>query len=206
MDSTSPGSSAVTDSTASGIATPQNTADRPAIYFDGTSSRQHVVEVHCGDDLAIVEDGATVASWPYADLRVVDGGKDTLRLKCLSSLPLARLEIFDPLTQAEIRARARSLDKDRGGGHVHTGRIVAWSLAAIVSILLVVTYGVPLAAERLTPLVPLSFEQHLGAIADNQVRAIFRGRTCTNTPGQVAFSKLVEKLSQASHLYVSLQT
>lgn len=177
---------------------------RPAIYFDGVTNRRHIVELRLGSNLELLEDGVVVASWPYDDLRAVDGGKSALRLKCLSSLPLARLELFDPTAQAQISARARFLGIDHGRGH--TGRIIAWSFAAIVSILLVVTYGVPLVAERLTPLVPLSFERHLGAMADNQVRVIFRSRTCTNTSGQVAFSKLVEKLSQASHLYVPLQT
>jgi hypothetical protein len=71
---------------------------------------------------------------------------------------LARLEIFDPAAQADIRDRARFLESERGGS-AQTGRIVAWSLAAIVSIVLIVIYGTPLVAERLTPLIPLSFEQ-----------------------------------------------
>jgi hypothetical protein len=176
----------VSENAASSAAAPGNAGDRPAIYFDGTSSRRHVVEVRFGDDLDIVEDGVTVACWPYDDLRAVDNGQRALRLKCASGLPLARLEVFDSATQAEIRTRARCLEKDRGGGHAHTGRIVAWSLAAIVSIFLVVVYGMPLVAERLTPLIPLSFDRHLGAMADNQVRVIFGGRTCTNAQGRAA--------------------
>jgi len=205
MDSTSPGSSAVSDSAASIAAAPANSGDRPAIYFDGTSSRRHTVQVRFSDGLDIVEDGAALASWPYDDLRAVDNGKGALRLKCTSSLPLARLEVFDPPTQAEIRTRARYLENDRGGGHAHTGRIVAWSLAAIVSIFVVVVYGMPRVAERLTPLIPLSFDRHLGAMADNQVKMIFGGRACTNAQGREAFSKLVETVRQASHLDVPLQ-
>jgi hypothetical protein len=104
------------------------------------------VQVRFGDGLDIIEDGATVASWPYGDLRAVDNGESALRLKSVSASPLARLEVFDPSTQGEIRTRARYLEKDRGG-HAHTGRIVAWSLAAIVSIFVVVVYGMPLVAE-----------------------------------------------------------
>ena len=129
-----------------------------------------------------------------------------MRVKNISGLPLARIDILDPSAQAEIAARARYLQSGRGGGHAHTGRIVAWSLAAIVSIFLVVVYGMPLVANRLTPLVPLSFDRHLGAMADNQVRVIFGGRTCTNAQGRAAFSKLVETVRQASHLDVPLQT
>jgi Zn-dependent protease with chaperone function len=194
----------VSESAAAITAAPDNT--RPAIFFDGTSNRRHIVEVSLGDDLNIVEDGAIIASWPYDDLRVVDITQRALRLKCISSLPLARLEVFDPPTQAEIRRRGGFLEKDRGGGYAHTGRIVVWSLAAIVSIFVVVTYGMPLVAERLTPLIPFSFDRHLGAMVDNQVRLIFGGRTCTNPQGRAAFSKLVESVRQASHLDVPLQT
>ena len=203
MDSTSPGSSPVSDSAASIAAAAGN---KQAIYFDGTSNRRHTVQVRFGDGLDIIEDGATVASWPYGDLRAIDNGEGALRLKSVSALPLARLEVFDPSIQAEIRTRARYLEKDRGGGHAHTGRIVAWSLAAIVSIFVVVVYGMPLVAERLTPLIPLSFDRHLGAMADNQVRVIFGSRTCTNAEERAAFSKLVETVRQASHLDVPLQT
>ncbi len=206
MDSTSPAFSPVNDGVASRAAAPSGSGHTSAVYFDGTSSRRHVVTVRCGDDLDIVEDGATIASWPYDDLRAIDEAHRALRLKCLSRLPLARLEVFDSAIRAEIRTRARYLDRDRGGGHAHTGRIVAWSLAAIVSIVLVVAYGVPFAAERLTPLIPLSFDRHLGAMADNQVRVIFGARTCTNAQGRAAFSKLVETLRQANHLDVPLQT
>ncbi len=115
--------------------------DRPTIYFDGLTNRRHVVELCLGSTLDLIEDGAVVASWAYDDLRAGDGVRGMLRLKCTTGLPLARLEVFDLPTQAEIRGRAGSLDKDRGGGHAHTGRIVAWSLAAIVSIFLVVVYG-----------------------------------------------------------------
>jgi predicted Zn-dependent protease len=105
----------------------------------------------------------------------------------------------------EIGMRARSLELERGGSG-QTGRIVAWSLAAVASIVLIVVFGVPLAAQRLTPLVPLSFERRLGGMADNQVRAIFGGRTCTDAEGDAAFAKLVETLRQAGHVDMPMQT
>jgi hypothetical protein len=117
---------------------------------------------------------------------------------------LARLELLDPTAQADIRKQARFLETGHGG-RAQTGRIVAWSLAAMVSIVLIVIYGMPLVAERLTPLIPLSFERRLGGMAENQVKSIFGGRTCSNAEGQAAFAKLVETLRQASHLDMPLQ-
>jgi Zn-dependent protease with chaperone function len=196
----------VSDTSGPGVVAGSEAAPRPAVYFDGVTNRRHIVDLCFGADLSLLEGGVTVASWRYDDLRAVDGARDTLRVKNISGLPLARIDILDPSAQAEIAARARYLQSGRGGGHAHTGRIVAWSLAAIVSIFLVVVYGMPLVANRLTPLVPLSFDRHLGAMADNQVRVIFGGRTCTNAQGRAAFSKLVETVRQASHLDVPLQT
>jgi hypothetical protein len=204
--STSPDSKAVSDISGSGVVAVSGAAPRPAVYFDGVTNRRHIVDLGFGADLSLLEGGVTVASWRYDDLCAVDGARGTLRVKNISGLPLARLDIFDPSAQAEIAARARYLQTGRGGGHAHTGRIVAWSLAAIGSIFLVVVYGMPLVANRLTPLIPLSFDRHLGAMADNQVRLIFGGRTCTNAEGRAAFSKLVETVRQASHLDVPLQT
>jgi len=191
--------------TTSAAAAHDSKAPQPAIYFDGVTSRRHVVAIELGSSLGLIEDGVAIASWPYDDLRAADGGRGTLRLRCASHLPLARLEVFDPAAQAEIRKHARLLESERGGS-AQTGRIVAGSLAAIVSIVLIVVYGMPLVTERLTPLIPVSFERRLGAIADNQVRSIFAGKTCSNAQGQAAFAKLVETLRQASHLDMPLQT
>ncbi len=196
----------MSDTSWSGAVADSGAGPRPADYFDGVTNRRHIVGLGFVAELILLEGGVAVVSWPYDDLRAVDSAPGTLRSKNISGLPLARLDIFDPSAQAEIVARARYLQTGRGGGHAHTGRIVAWSLAAIVSIFVVVVYGMPLVANRLTPLIPLSFDRHLGAMADNQVRVIFSGRTCTNAEGRAAFSKLVETVRQASHLDVPLQT
>jgi Zn-dependent protease with chaperone function len=206
MLSTSPDSNAASGDGASAAPAGGEPAGRQAIYFDGETNRPHAVDLRFfGARLELAEDGVALASWPYDDLRAADAGPGTLRLKCASSLPLARLEVFDSAAQAEIGARAGFLDIERGG-RTQTGRIVAWSLAALVSILLIVVYGMPLIAERLTPLIPLSFERRLGAMADNQVKAIFGAKTCASAPGSAAFAKLVETLRRASRLDITLQT
>lgn len=188
---------------------PRNAAaDAPVkatTYFDGASNRRRLVALTFGADLRISEAGVAIASWRYDDVRLADGGQGTLRLKCLSALPLARLEVPDPAAQADIRARARFLDIERDSG-AQTRRIVAWSLAAIVSIAGIVFFGVPLVADRMLPLIPVSFERRIGDMVDNHVRAIFGGRVCTDRKGNAAFAKLVETLRRAGHADVRLQT
>ena len=177
----------------------------PVIYFDGVTNRKHAVTLRFeSDHLDIVTNDSGVTAWRYDDVRMVDGVPGTLRLKCVTGLPLARLNVSDAATQAEIRDRTKSLEIDRGSPQ--TGRIVGWSLAAICSIVLIVAFGVPLVAERMVPLVPMSFERRLGGVVDNQVRLIFGGKTCTDPEGNAAFAKMVEKLREASRLETPLQT
>ncbi|HXL64011.1 MAG TPA: M48 family metallopeptidase [Xanthobacteraceae bacterium] len=180
-------------------------APSPSIYFDGVTNRKHAVTLRFeSDHLDIVTNDSGVTAWRYDDVRMVDGVPGTLRLKCVTGLPLARLNVSDAATQAEIRDRTKSLEIDRGSPQ--TGRIVGWSLAAICSIVLIVAFGVPLVAERMVPLVPMSFERRLGGVVDNQVRLIFGGKTCTDPEGNAAFAKMVEKLREASRLETPLQT
>jgi len=180
-------------------------APSPSIYFDGVTNRKHAVTLRFeSDHLDIVTNDSGVTAWRYDDVRMVDVVPGTLRLKCVTGLPLARLNVSDAATQAEIRDRTKSLEIDRGSPQ--TGRIVGWSLAAICSIVLIVAFGVPLVAERMVPLVPMSFERRLGGVVDNQVRLIFGGKTCTDPEGNAAFAKMVEKLREASRLETPLQT
>ena len=84
--------------------------------------------------------------------------------------------------------------------------IVGWSLAAAVSIVAVVLFGVPLAADRLAPLVPQAFERRLGEAADKQVKTIFGGKVCDGAAGQAAFAKLVDNAPRAGGLDTSVQS
>ena len=170
-----------------------------ASYFDGRSNRKRPVSVILGERCAIVADGETLASWPFDGIRRVDGPADRLRLSCLSAPPLARLEVSDLQLAAQLIARCPNLDDNAIGGK-GVGRIVGWSALALVSILLVVIYGVPLAADRLTPLVPHALEQRLGEAADKEVRLAFSDKTCADLKGQAAFEKLVGALRQAGGL------
>lgn len=169
-----------------------------AVYFDGTSSRKHRVAVRFGAGIEIVEDGTTLATWPFDSVRRIDGPPDLLRLASTAALPLARLDVEDKATIEAVVLRCKSLDLD--SRPAQTGRIVFWSIAAICSILVVTIYGIPLAADRLAPLVPYAVEQRIGDTVAIQVRSIFGARTCDNEPGQDAFATLVDKLRVASGL------
>lgn len=176
-----------------------------AVYFDGSSSRRHAATLTFGDRLDIAVDGETRASWPFADIRRADSAPGTLRVSCKGAPPLARLEIRDASLAAELASRAANLDEHHIG-HRGVAKIVGWSLAAAASIVLMVLYGVPLAADRLAPLVPASFERRIGDVAEQQVKLIFGDKVCSGSAGQAAFTRLVTTLREAAGLDPSVQT
>ncbi|MFB9268617.1 M48 family metallopeptidase [Bradyrhizobium erythrophlei] len=175
------------------------------VYFDGTSNRRRVVALTLSDALEIGEDGKTIARWAYADIRRADSPTGVLRLSCLTAPALARLEIRDARLAADLVAHCAHLD-DNLPGRRGVAAIVGWSIAAAASIVLVVLFGVPLAADRLTPLVPDAFERRLGDVAEAQVKVVFDGKPCTNAAGQAAFEKLVGKLRETAGLDNSVQS
>ena len=189
---------------------PQNTsassaASGFAIYFDGSSSRRRLVTLEFNDRLEIREYEHTLAAWSYADVRLADSPSGTLRVTCLTAPELARLEIRDAAVAAELTTRCARLDENIPGRH-GIAKIVGWSLAATVSIVAVVLFGVPLAADRLTPLVPQAFERRLGNVAEGQVKTMFGGKICDNASGQAAFTKLVNAVRESAGLDTSIQS
>jgi Zn-dependent protease with chaperone function len=104
-----------------------------------------------------------------------------------------------------VIAHCPRLDENRPG-RGGAAAIVGWSLAAAASIIAMVWFGVPLAADRLTPLVSQSFERRLGDVADGQVRIMFGNKVCNGAAGQAAFTKLVNALRDAAGLDPSVQT
>ncbi|MCP3463469.1 M48 family metallopeptidase [Bradyrhizobium sp. CCGUVB23] len=174
-------------------------AGTPAVYFDGVSSRRRKVTLGFEDQLEIREDGETPTRWAYAEIRRADSPPGVLRLSCISAPPLARLELRETPLAREIAARCPRLDEHQAG-RSGVAKIVGWSVAAAVSILAVIHFGVPLAADRLAPLVPEPLERRIGDAAEVQVKAAFGGRVCDNPAGQAAFTKLMKRLRDAAGL------
>lgn len=183
----------------------QPVPERSAIFFNGESSRRRPVTVTFSYALELREPLYSTVRWQYDDIRRTDSPVGILQLSCLTAPALARLEIRDGALAAEVIARCPRLDENRPGkGGAAT--IVGWSLAAAASIIAVVWFGVPLAADRLTPLVPQAFERRLGDVADGQIKVMFGNKACNNAAGQAAFTKLVNTLRDTAGLDPSVQS
>src|ERR1700677_1110583 len=177
----------------------------PAIYFDGATSRRRLVTLAFKDQLELHEPPDTTTRRSYDDIRRADGPAGILRVSCVSAPALARLEIRDAAVAAELAARCPRLDENIPGRH-GVGAIIGWSLAAAVSIVAVVVFGVPLAADRLAPFVPAPLERRLGDVAEGQVKVMFGDKTCTNAAGQAAFNKLMTALREAAGMDTSIKS
>jgi Zn-dependent protease with chaperone function len=179
------------------VAVPSAT-ENVEVFYDGQSSRRHQVELALTDRLEISENGVTLAAWPFADIRRVDGAVGLLRLSCASAPPLARLEVRDSALGAILISHCPHLNDNAPGRH-GVAAIVGWSLAATISIAAVIWFGLPFAADRLAPLVPSVLERRIGDAADGQIRLAFGGKACnSDVAGRSAFLKLMGKLSIAA--------
>src|SRR4029079_15784634 len=138
-----------------------------ATYFDGVSSRRRAVTLHFAARLEISDHEQTLAVWDYADIRRADSPSGMLRLGCPTASALARPEVRDGTLASELVSRCANLDENTPGRR-GVAVIVGCSLAAAVSIVAVVLFGLPLIADRLTPLVPAAFERRLGDVALSQ--------------------------------------
>ena len=178
----------------------------PAVFFDGRSNRRHAVTLAFTDQLEIadsdVPDGPPLASWPYDAVRRVDGPEGALRLACVAAPPLARLELRDAATQANVRRLCRTLDGPGSAAPVPVWRIIAASIAAAAAIIGMAWFGMPLLANRLAVAMPYSWEVPLGTAVDSQVRTIF-GDTCVKPAGVAALHKLVGRLQAAAQLPIA---
>ncbi len=186
------------------------------IFFDGKSSTRHEVMVALAALALEIRSngGELLAEWPYRDIVSLSSPEGLLRVARRGDTGLARLETRDADLIAALGERAGGID--RGGASDRRTRIkvVAWSLAAIVSLVLVGVFGVPAIAHRLTPLVPTRVEQRLGATIDRQIRGLLDprqrglpfecGSSAGNRAGQAAFARLIGKLETAAGLRMPL--
>lgn len=179
--------------------------DHSAVYFDGMSSRRRTVALAFADALEIREEGEAPIRWAYDDIRRADSPLGLLRVSCVSAPPLARLEIRDTVLTAELTSRCLRLGENRVGGRA-IARIVGLSVAASVSIVMLVLFALPLAADHLAPLVPKAVERRIGEASEVQIRAVFGDRVCDRAAGQAAYNKLLKQLREAAGLDTDVQS
>jgi Zn-dependent protease with chaperone function len=187
------------------------------IFFDGTTSARHEVTVEVLADALHIRaaDGTELAVWPYDQLEHLSSPDHVLRLGRRRNPVLARLEVDDPVLAAAIDDKAGTIDRTGSTERRTRRKVVAWSIAATVSLVLVAVFGVPAIATRLAPLVPYWAEQKLGEAVNSEIhtmldnRGLGAGFECgkaeVEQPGRAAFDKLTARLERAAALPLRLK-
>ena len=135
-------------------------------FHDGRVAEVHGVELHY---LAEYETGSLLinaatdhhelARWPAADLYVVPGRRDELRLACSSASAGARVVVQGAENVARIRATLPVLQSKQRREAGRQTRLAVIATLALASVIAAYLYGVPLLANRLVGLVPTDWEQ-----------------------------------------------
>jgi len=188
------------------------------IFFDGLVSTRRPVSVELKSDGISIRDPVErdqLARWPYNELEEIAAPEGVFRVARAGSKLLARLEVRDPELAAAIDEASVPVDRSGATERRSRKKVIGWSIAAVVSLVLGAVFGVPLLANQIAPLVPLRAERLLGETVDIQIRAMLDTKKvgsafeCGVGEGEVrgreALDKLVRKLEAAASLPLPLR-
>ena len=193
------------------------TTSGPGIFFDGVTSARHDVTVELSPDTLLVRsvDGRTLADWPYDKIEELSAPQGLLRIGRRGGITLARLEVIEPNLAAAIDDRSVPIDRSGTAARRDRRKVVFWTIAATVSLVLMAIFGVPELATRLAPYVPLGAERRLGAAVDAQIRSLLDDKKagarfeCGNADAEksarIAFEKLAGELVIAADLPIPIR-
>ena len=187
-------------------------------FFDGKTSARQVVTVDAAPAaLRILStEGATLAEWPYAELQSLAAPENVLRFGLRGIRLLERLEIRDTGLAAMIDQLASTIDRSGTGERRTRKKVIAWSFAAVASLVLVAVFGLPAIADRLAPLIPLSVEHRFGLAVDKQVRSMLDTSRNSGKPfecgdagreraGRAVLDRLIQRMERAGELPIPLK-
>jgi Zn-dependent protease with chaperone function len=187
------------------------------IFFDGATSARRPVLVELASDGVVVRDAEErdmLARWPYHELDHLAAPEGVLRLGRAGAKTLARLEVRDPALAAAIDDASVPVDRSGASERRSRVKVIAWSFAAMVSLVLGAVYGVPALADKIAPLVPLRAERWLGEAVDTQARKMLDkgdasrpfecGGVGAEAEARAALVKLVGRLETAAGLPIPL--
>jgi Zn-dependent protease with chaperone function len=187
------------------------------IFFDGVTSARRSVLIELAPDYLAIRDAEhrdILARWRYDKLDHRQAPEGILRLGEIGARLPARLEVRDPALIAAIDDISVPVDRTGAGERRTRIKVVGWSVAAVIVLLLVGVFGVPVLANRLAPLVPMRAELLLGEAIDGQVRRMLDksdgktpfacGEGSGEAAGRAAFARLIGKLESAAALPIPL--
>lgn len=165
-------------------------------FFDGLSARPRPVTLRLTFRLEILGEGLR-RDWSLLDLRAADTAPPLLRI--LQAEGPESVEFADVAFADALKARCPDLYRaERQGGLT---RLVLWSVAAGVSVVLAALYGVPAASGVIAPLVPQAAEAQLGRSVETQIVDLLGDPpACNEAPARAVLDRLTARLTEGMTL------
>ncbi|MGL4637593.1 MAG: M48 family metallopeptidase [Beijerinckiaceae bacterium] len=173
-----------------------------AAYFDGLRPVAQEVSLSLANDgLLVTVAGGSPFLWRYENIRLAEDNVSPLRFHREQSGARTGELLELPADDFAVALKARC--KALGGSHIEISRtrrkVFGWAAAAIISLLVIVFYGVPALATRLAPVVPWRTEVALGRAVEGEVLRSLTGgsaKICAaDGPGKDALAKMVNTLT-----------
>ncbi|MCB1508446.1 MAG: M48 family metallopeptidase [Hyphomicrobiaceae bacterium] len=181
-------------------------------FFDGLTARAHsVILMLVGTETLVIaphdDPASPLAQWPLKAVRAAPSPRGVTRLSLADQPSTARLNVADPETAARIVNLCPAVGTATEAENRQRLKVFGWGLAAALSLVLVVVFGVPAVASRLTPLVPVRFEARLGEAVNAQVLTAFtNGRgaraVCTGENGTRVLNALIAEMASTTDFAV----
>lgn len=180
-----------------------------ANYFDGIQPVRRQAQAAIAEDgLKLSVDGGPPFIWAFDSIRLADpaGHPLVFHRERSGAATGESLEVADAEWAAGLINACPSLQGDRAEKQRFLRKIVVWSVAAILSLVLTLRYGMPLLADTLTPVVPWSMEERLGQAVEQQALWQMSGgkpKFCQPddaSPGARALKTMVDKLTAHAEL------
>ncbi|MCP1547901.1 MULTISPECIES: M48 family metallopeptidase [Methylorubrum] len=165
-------------------------------FFDGLSARPRPVTLRLTFRLE-VSGGDVSRDWSLLDLRAADAAPPLMRINHTQGPE--SIEFADETFAEALKARCPDLNRTESGGGLT--RLVLWSIAAGVSVLLTAVYGVPAASNLLAPLVPRAIEAQLGRSVDTQIVGLLGDPPlCNDSAARTVLDRLTARLAEGMAL------
>jgi Zn-dependent protease with chaperone function len=187
------------------------------IYFDGVTGVPQSVTLTLEEKAIAIEspDGVPLAHWDYSAIRHWPSRRERLRLGLADSPLTARLEVLDPACADVIKSRLGfGIPHEELNERRRRHRVVQWTIAAVVAVVVIGVAGMPAFARLLLPLIPRSAEVRMGLEAHLEEKRSFDEKNerfeCGDAgqaerAGKAVFLQMFRRLEQAAALPILLR-
>lgn len=186
-----------------------------ATYYDGLRAFAQEVWISLEGDVLVIraEGGREIDRWPTAEIHRLDSFATTDAMRLRRGFTREDRLVVATADLDWLAAACSALTKRHDGGAFWRRPVVVWAVAAVVSVVLLVTVLIPLFAHQAARAFPSVLERQLGDRIAEQVIAAVTSREaqgddlalCKGVGGQEALDALAARLASGLNETVALR-